>query len=34
MVQKVIEASEAVAIAVKLCKAGVIPMYPITPQLN
>jgi pyruvate ferredoxin oxidoreductase alpha subunit len=32
MAKKVIEASEAVAIAAKLCKPKVIPVYPITPQ--
>jgi pyruvate/2-oxoacid:ferredoxin oxidoreductase alpha subunit len=32
MVKKVIEASEAVAQGVKLCRPGVIPVYPITPQ--
>ncbi len=32
MVKKVIEASVAVAIAVKMCKPSVIPVYPITPQ--
>ena len=32
MTKKVIEASEAVAIAVKLCGPKVIPVYPITPQ--
>lgn len=30
----VIEASKAVAIAAKLCKPAVIPMYPITPQTH
>lgn len=30
----VVEASKAVAFAVKLCKPGVIPMYPITPQTH
>lgn len=34
MVKKVIEASEAVAIAVKLCKPSVIASYPITPQTH
>jgi len=33
MVKKVIEASTAVALGVKLCEPGVIPIYPITPQL-
>ena len=32
MTKKVIEASQAVAEAVKLCKPEVIPVYPITPQ--
>ena len=32
MVKKVTEASQAVAEAVRLCKPGVIPVYPITPQ--
>ena len=32
--KKVIEASEAVALGVKLCKPLVIPMYPITPQTH
>jgi pyruvate ferredoxin oxidoreductase alpha subunit len=32
--QKVIEASMAVAIAVKLCEPQVVPMYPITPQTH
>jgi len=32
--KKVIEASTAVAIGVKLCNPGVIPMYPITPQTH
>jgi pyruvate/2-oxoacid:ferredoxin oxidoreductase alpha subunit len=32
MAKKVIEASVAVAIGVKLCRPAVIPMYPITPQ--
>lgn len=32
--KKVIEASMAVALAVKLCKPAVIPMYPITPQTH
>ncbi len=32
--KKVIEASMAVAVAVKLCKPDVIPMYPITPQTH
>ena len=30
--KKVIEASEAVAKGVALCRPEVIPMYPITPQ--
>jgi pyruvate ferredoxin oxidoreductase alpha subunit len=34
MVKKVIEASEAVAIAAKLCKPEVIAAYPITPQTH
>lgn len=34
MPKKVIEASEAVAIAAKLCKPLVIPVYPITPQTH
>jgi len=34
MPKKVIEASMAVAIAVKLCRPKVIPMYPITPQTH
>jgi len=32
MAKKVIEASQAVAEAVKLCRPEVIPVYPITPQ--
>ena len=32
MVKRVIEASEAVALGVRLAKPAVIPMYPITPQ--
>lgn len=32
MTKKVIEASEAVAIAAKLCHPKVIAVYPITPQ--
>jgi len=32
--KKVIEASEAVALAAKLCKPGVIAAYPITPQTH
>ncbi len=32
--KKVVEASMAIAIAVKLCKPAVIPMYPITPQTH
>ncbi len=32
--KKVIEASTAVALGVKLCEPGVIPMYPITPQTH
>src|SRR3989338_8061212 len=32
--KKVIEASEAVAIAAKLCRVEVVPMYPITPQTH
>jgi len=32
MAKKVIEASMAVAEAVKLCKPAVVPAYPITPQ--
>jgi pyruvate ferredoxin oxidoreductase alpha subunit len=32
--QKVIEASMAVALAVKLCEPLVVPMYPITPQTH
>jgi len=32
--KKVIEASMAVAIGVKLCEPAVIPMYPITPQTH
>ncbi|MFH0979187.1 MAG: transketolase C-terminal domain-containing protein [Candidatus Woesearchaeota archaeon] len=32
--RKVLEASEAVAQAVKLCRPDVIPMYPITPQTH
>jgi len=31
---KVVEASMAVAIATKLCRPAVIPMYPITPQTH
>jgi pyruvate ferredoxin oxidoreductase alpha subunit len=34
MAKKVIEASEAVAIAAKLCKPSVIAAYPITPQTH
>ena len=34
MVQKVIEASNAVAEAVRLSRVKVIPMYPITPQTH
>lgn len=34
MVKKVIEASHAVAIAAKLCRPGVIGVYPITPQTH
>ncbi len=34
MVKKVIEASEALAKGVALCKPAVIPMYPITPQTH
>ncbi|MBT5022149.1 pyruvate ferredoxin oxidoreductase [Candidatus Woesearchaeota archaeon] len=34
MPRKVIEASTAVAEAVKFCKPAVIPMYPITPQTH
>ncbi len=34
MVKKVIEASEAVALAATLCRPAVIPMYPITPQFK
>lgn len=34
MVKKVIEASEAIAIAAKLCRAEVVPIYPITPQTH
>ena len=34
MAKKVIEASEAVAIAVKLCRTEVVPVYPITPQTH
>ena len=34
MVKKVIEASEAIAEAVKLCSPAVVPMYPITPQIH
>jgi pyruvate/2-oxoacid:ferredoxin oxidoreductase alpha subunit len=30
--KKVVEGSMAVAIAAKICKPAVIPMYPITPQ--
>ena len=32
--KKVIEASEAVAMAVKLCDVDVVPVYPITPQTH
>jgi len=32
--KKVIEASMAIAEAVRLCRPLVIPMYPITPQSN
>src|SRR3989344_8594696 len=32
--KKVIEASEAIAHAVRLCRPLVIPMYPITPQTH
>lgn len=31
---KVLECSQAIAEAVKLCKPAVIAAYPITPQLN
>ena len=34
MVKKIISASEAVATAVKLCKPGVVAVYPITPQTH
>lgn len=34
MAKRVIEASAAVAEGVKLCRPGVIPMYPITPQTH
>lgn len=34
MTKKVIEASTAVALGVKLCRPAVIPMYPITPQTH
>jgi pyruvate ferredoxin oxidoreductase alpha subunit len=34
MARKVIEASEAVALGVKLSRPSVIPMYPITPQTH
>jgi len=30
--KKVLECSHAIAEAVRLCKPGVIPLYPITPQ--
>ena len=32
--KKVIEASEAIALGTKLCRPGVVPMYPITPQTH
>src|SRR3989338_334839 len=32
--KRVIETSHAVAIAAKLCKPAVIPVYPITPQTH
>src|SRR4030042_1547684 len=32
--KKVVEASDAVALGVKLCRPVVIPMYPITPQTH
>ncbi len=32
--KQVMEASEAVATAVRMCKPAVIPMYPITPQFK
>ncbi|MCX6710412.1 MAG: pyruvate ferredoxin oxidoreductase, partial [Candidatus Woesearchaeota archaeon] len=32
--KKVIEASDAVATAVKMCRPSVIPVYPITPQTH
>tara|TARA_Y100000310_G_C20671309_1_gene810462 strand:- start:2278 stop:2382 length:105 start_codon:yes stop_codon:yes gene_type:complete len=34
MTKKVMECSQAIAEAVKLCKVKVIPAYPITPQLD
>jgi len=34
MAKQVMEASQAVAEAVKLCKPSVVAMYPITPQLR
>ncbi len=34
MSRKVIESSDAVALAVKLCRAQVCPMYPITPSTH
>ncbi|PIN85981.1 pyruvate ferredoxin oxidoreductase [Candidatus Woesearchaeota archaeon CG10_big_fil_rev_8_21_14_0_10_44_13] len=34
MAKQVMEASQAVAEAVKLCRPGVVPMYPITPQTH
>ena len=34
MAKKVIEASVAVAEAVRLCRPKVIPVYPITPQTH
>ncbi|MBU0535705.1 MAG: pyruvate ferredoxin oxidoreductase, partial [Nanoarchaeota archaeon] len=34
MTKQVMEASQAVAEAVKLCKPAVVPMYPITPQTH
>ena len=34
MPKKIEEGSRAVAEAVKMCKPGVIPIYPITPQTH
>lgn len=34
MVKKILETSMAVALAVKMCKPAVVPIYPITPQTH